>query len=71
MQYFQVKPESDQVRLSRTKSDFLVANELYTINELKKYNLSGDFLSKHFNTLSISKNKTYFFFGARFISKSL
>jgi hypothetical protein len=66
MKYFKVKPESGQVRLSNVKTDFLIAGELKTENELKKFKLTDTFMSTHFEPVEYNKNATYFQFGARF-----
>lgn len=72
MLYIKVKPQYDNVIYS-DDFDFLIGNELYTIKEfekirkkfnsrfIKKYNINDVFEYK-----TVSKHKTYFFFGARF-----
>ena len=63
MKYYKVKKQSDQIRYNNGKK-FLIANELYTSKEYEKIELADK--SKYFDTVQISKNHTYFFFGARF-----
>ena len=60
MLYYRVKPEADQKR--RNDGSIYIANELYTPTEAKKYKLNFEYLE----TISISRNQTYFCFGARF-----
>lgn len=68
MNYKKVKPESDQVRKPGKRHDILIKNELYTYDEFTKLNVTPEFAAKHFDTVIINKNKTYFSFGARFAS---
>ena len=68
MLYYKVKPEFDQ-RRKRNDSrdcDFYIANELYTAKEVEKQGLNLNFLEP----VQISKQKTFFCFGARFESKN-
>lgn len=51
------------------KNLFLVKNELFTIKEINKLNLKDSFIKDNFVKIELNKNKTYFFFGARFESK--
>lgn len=69
MTYYKVKPEYDNK--TRYKYDnhhngvpdsFLIANELYTPTEFQKIANCPAW----FDTIEVPKNKTYFFFGARF-----
>ncbi len=60
MTYYRVRKEFDQKKLP--KFDFLIANELYTARERKKLPISDEAFEK----INIPKNKTYWFFGARF-----
>ena len=69
MLYYKVKPEFDNCARYRFKKGsgveldgIFIGNELYTVNELKKY---LDCVNK-VEPVEIPKNKTYFFFGARF-----
>lgn len=65
MLYFQVLPESDQVRKPKSKTcGILVKDELYTPNEVIKLGVSP----KHFKLVTVPKQETYFFFGSRFSS---
>ena len=76
MLYYRVKKEYDNkqklhIRHGRTlhhyKYDVWVADELYTPGELEKLKKSGIIINdNHFDIIEINKNKTYFFFGARF-----
>ncbi len=66
MKYYKVNPQSDQIQVHKSKS-FLIANELKTVKELLRLNITNPmFVEKHFTVLEVSKNKTYFSFGARF-----
>ena len=60
MKYFKVKKESDQ--RSRIDGSILIANELYTEKELKKYKINP----VNVVPVEIPKTKVYFCFGARF-----
>lgn len=69
MIYYQVKKEYDNVTRYYERPDhklknggILVANELYTERERTKI-MNADYM---FNKIEISKNRTYYFFGARF-----
>jgi hypothetical protein len=71
MQYYKVKPQSDQTKTSlRFKSQILVADELYTSGEVEKALarewITPKFVDTHFEKKHISPQQTYFFFGARF-----
>lgn len=77
MVYYQVKESSDQTPVFKKISSghwmqarVLIANELYTQNELMKmvdkYNLSTEFLLKHFRPYSTAKHNTFWSFGCRF-----
>lgn len=59
MIYWQVLPEADQIQV---KNNFLVKKELYTVKQAVKMGANP----KHFKLVSVSKNKTFYFFGARF-----
>lgn len=63
MYYYRVKPEFDQKR--RRDGSILVANELYTEKEVKRYSISPERLV----SVTIPKSKVYFCFGARFEMK--
>ena len=72
MLYMRVKEKADQFIIDKN-FNILIANELYTIREFEKirYNFmkmsdSTVELKDKFNLVDIPKNKTYFFFGARF-----
>ena len=67
-----VKPTADNFVVDKN-FNILVANELYTIKEFEKlrYNFmkmggSTQQLKDKFELVDISKNKVYWFFGARF-----
>lgn len=69
MLYYKVKKFADNVHLySRGRYHILIENELYTPAEYKKlckvYNI--DLESIYFKQVNINKNKTHWFFGARF-----
>ena len=67
MQYFKVNESADQTRKNVNKTDILVANELYTEKELQKFApINSVYVQNYFTKVTISKNDTYFFFGARF-----
>ncbi len=72
MLYIKVKPEYDNIYYS-DKGDFLIGNELYTIKEFEKIKKKFTPLFKNrkdinnmFEYVTISKNKTYWCFAARF-----
>ena len=70
MLYYRVKPEYDNKKRYRwndhgqgvADGSILVGNELYTPGEFRKIANSPAWFDK----IQINKNKTYFFFGARF-----
>ena len=74
MKYMRILKKGDNVPLShRTKSGvrvydgILVGNELYTLKEWEKLtarNLQN--LDRYAEPVEINRNKTYWFFGARF-----
>jgi len=71
MLYYKVKLTADQIRKGiRTKTGFLIKDELYTSNEIEKAisenRIDYGFVKNHFIRLQISKHQTYWFFGARF-----
>lgn len=70
MEYLRVKPEYDQ---RPTNKGVLVANEIYTFREWQKLRDSAGrkLPMACFDQIEISKNSTYFFFGARFVAPSL
>lgn len=71
MKYYKVKKEYDNLQRYNGKTvnfdGVWVANELYTKKELKKLANGGLYINlKYFDVVEINKNKTYWFFGARF-----
>lgn len=70
MLYLRVKPEFDNYRKNNRNYDVFVANELYTVKEFEKiakeYHKDKTELNKMFEYVTISRKRTYFFFGARF-----
>lgn len=69
MKYYRVKPQYDnKIRYTwnnhhqGVSNSILIANELYTLKEFEK--LAN--CPAWFDTVDISKKRTYFFFGARF-----
>lgn len=72
MLYYKVKKEYDNKPVNPYIKDdnFLVAGELITGAELKKLIKNGLIhyinYEKFFDVVNINKNKTYFFFGARY-----
>lgn len=70
MEYYKVKPEFDNKTLwhNGKYKGFLIANELFTERELVKKNILFCYGvdSYMFDLVNIPKNKTGFFFGARF-----
>lgn len=67
MKYYKVNTSADQTRKNVNKCDILIANELYTEKEVIKFTpLNSVYVKNYFTEVEISKNKTYFFFGARF-----
>ena len=75
MIFYKVKPAFDNWRYSKN-FDILIGNELYTEKELEKlkqkyfhcYSTVYNF-DKIFDKVEIKKNKTHWFFGARFENK--
>lgn len=77
MTYYKVKPEHDNkpfMRHSKKRSGTLengqafIGNELFTEKELYRKEDAGYIVPWHyFDRIEISKQKTYFSFGARFI----
>ena len=74
MLYYRVKKEYDNKRKFRytnkekthvKSDDILIAGELYTQKEREKLHHKNDC----FDLVEVPKNKTYFFFGARFEMK--
>ena len=72
MLYYRVKKEYDQKYINPYIHDcnILIADELITKSELQKLVKRGLIhyknYEKFFDIVNINKNKTYFFFGARF-----
>ena len=60
MKYYKIKKEYDNK--TRKDNNILIQNELYTEREKEKYNIPD----KYCDIVNVSKNTTYFFFGARF-----
>lgn len=66
MKYYKVKEIANQIPLKH-KGWFLIANELWTVKEFEKIELTQSRNKfEYVELIEISKNKTYFFFGARF-----
>lgn len=67
MKFYRVKETSDNVNIISDHKivGFLVARELITESEYKKRKLNN-VNSKHFEIVDVKKNKTHWFFGARF-----
>lgn len=63
MQFFKVKPEFDNK--SRPDGSILIANELYTEREVKRFGIPACRL----DSIEVSPRDTYFCFGARFLSE--
>lgn len=73
MTYYKVKLHADQmIKGIRTKSGFLVKNEIYTANEINKAiqlgRIDEAFVRNHLLRIEISPKHTYWFCGARFES---
>lgn len=81
MTYYKVKPQFNNVQILKTRRNhliidgFLIANELYTKAELSKLITGATFRgcgvndnTVIFDKVEINRNKTYYFFGARFAS---
>jgi len=60
MKFYKVKKEADQKR--NAKINLYIKDELFTEKEVEKYSLNKNFLE----VVEVKKNKTYWFFGARF-----
>jgi hypothetical protein len=70
MKYYQVKPHADQMSKGiRTKSGFLIKDELFTAHEIDRAKKAGrideGFIKNHLQLVHASKKHVYFFFGAR------
>lgn len=72
MLYYKVKPDGDQFVIDK-KFNILVKDELFTQKEYEKIRYiflkmgkGNAILKRKFEFVEIPKNKTYFFFGARF-----
>lgn len=72
MIYYRVKPQADQTQIYNQRGkymNFLIANELYTQSEYHRLIEKSKFkIENRFEQIEIPKNKTHFFFGARFIN---
>lgn len=73
MLYYRVKPEFDNKPQTKRKSHYRlrigiwIGNELYTPCELNRMEKRGFIVPDElFELVEINRNKTYFFFGARF-----
>ena len=64
MRYYKVKKSADQKPIKNTNL-FLVQDELFTAKEI----ILHDIRLADIEPVKIDKNKTYFFFGARFLEK--
>jgi hypothetical protein len=64
MKYFKVNVNSNNIRVNN--KILLVADELYTPNEIVKLNLSASFVAQNFTDIKLNRLKSYWFFGARF-----
>lgn len=60
MTYYRIKADADQIK--RKDGSILIANELYTPSEVKRFKILDKFLEK----TEISQKQTYISFGARF-----
>ena len=60
MTYYRIKKEYDNKR--RNDGSIFVEGELYTRSEAHKYNIPKEY----YEEVNVSKNDTYWFFGARF-----
>ncbi len=77
MTYYRVKPEHDNKYFMRRCKNHpgaleygrvIIGNELFTEKELYRKEDAGYIVPwYYFDRIEISKQKTYFFFGARFI----
>lgn len=63
MKYAKIKPECHDKRL--LNGWYLVANELYTMNEVKKYVIP----SEYYDEVEVPENRVFHSFGARFASE--
>ena len=65
MLYYKVNKENSNKQFgTKNKTLFYVANELFTEKECKKYNVDKTLCTP----VIVPKNKTHWFFGARFIN---
>ena len=67
MEYYKVNKEYDGVKIVSKRNLYLISNELFTKKEIDKLKICA--IDKVFTKIEISKNKTYFCFGARFEKK--
>lgn len=63
MKYFKVKPEFDNK--PRLDGSILIANELYTEREVKRFGIP----TCRLDSVEVHPKDTYFCFGARFMSE--
>ncbi len=75
MLYYKVKPTADQIRIGiRTKTGFLIKDELYTRKEIERAleakRIDYAFLTNHFTRENINPKNTYWCFGAKFQSST-
>jgi len=71
MLYYKVKPSADQTRKNVNTSDILIANELYTAKEIKRFALIDSvYVTNYFDKINLSSKKTHFSFGARFANQN-
>ena len=57
----EVKEKSQGIRTNNKNCHTLISRELYTINEIKKMQLSESFIKEHFNIININKNEWLYF----------
>lgn len=67
MEYYKVNKEYDGVKNISKRNFYLTSGELFTKKEIEKLKIFA--IDKVFTKVEISKNKTYFSFGARFEKK--
>lgn len=65
MKYYMINPIADQY--PREDGSILIANELYTELEFRKYNIN----KKYATEIKVPRKRTYKMFGARFLIAEL
>lgn len=67
MVYYKVNKDYNGIKVVSRRNLYLIGGELFTKKEIEKLKIFS--IDKVFTKIEISKNKTYFSFGARFEKK--